>query len=51
MGYGELNELQTDQPGHHPKVFGKARANPSTSFYVKLDYYLARLPIANERFL
>jgi hypothetical protein len=22
MGYGELNEIQTDQPGHHPKVFG-----------------------------
>ena len=49
MGHSDLNELQTAQPGHHTKVFCKALTNLSTSFYVKLYYYLARLPIATNQ--
>ena len=49
MGYGDLSELQTAENGHHPRVFGMARANPSTKFYVKQNYYLARLPIATNQ--
>ena len=36
MGYEDLDETQAALPaGHHPKVLGKARANPSTNCYVK----------------
>jgi hypothetical protein len=51
MGYHDLDELQTAPPGHHPNIFGQARANPGTYFYADENFYLARLPITRKQIL